>query len=90
MTIRPVTRELRAALSHVDAELGTMPLRTSAPATSTRCSTTSARAGLSPRRETAIVDALRSLSRSRSTVGSPRPTRCPRHQHADPGAPRPR
>jgi hypothetical protein len=54
-------RELRAALSHVDAELGPMPLRDVRSRHVAALLDDLHDAGLSPRRETAVVDALRSL-----------------------------
>jgi hypothetical protein len=54
-------RELRAALSHVDAELGTMRLRTVRPRHVDAMLDDLGRAGLSPRREAAIVEALHAL-----------------------------
>ena len=54
-------RELRAALSHVDAELGTMRLRTVRPRHVDAMLDDLERAGLSPRREAAIVDALHAV-----------------------------
>jgi hypothetical protein len=54
-------RELRSALSHVDAELGTMPIRNVRPRHLTALLDDLDQAGLSPRREAAVVDALHSL-----------------------------
>ena len=54
-------RELRAALSHVDAELGTMPLRAVRSRHLTALLDDLDDAGLSARRQTAVVDALHSL-----------------------------
>jgi hypothetical protein len=54
-------RELRAALSHVDAELGTMPIRTVRPRTLVGLLGDLRAAGLSPRRRVAVIEALRSL-----------------------------
>jgi hypothetical protein len=51
-------RELRAALSHVDAELGTMPLRDVRPRDVTALLNDLREAGLSERRETTLVGAL--------------------------------
>ena len=51
-------RELRAALSHVDAELGTMPVRAVRSRHLTALLDDLGDAGLSPRRQTAVVDAL--------------------------------
>lgn len=81
-------RELRAALSHVEAELGTMPVRAVRTRHVTALLDELRRAGLSPRRETAIVEALRSLYAfavarglvAVSPIGEParRPTAVPR------------
>jgi hypothetical protein len=54
-------RELRSALSHVDAELGTMPVRSVRTRHITALLDGLRRAGLSVRREAAIVEALHSL-----------------------------
>ena len=54
-------RELRAALSHVDAELGAMPLRAVGSRHLTAVLDDLDDAGLSARRQTAVVDALHSL-----------------------------
>lgn len=54
-------RELRAALSHVSAELGAMRMRTVRPRHVDAMLDDLRRAGLSPRREAAIVEALHSL-----------------------------
>ena len=54
-------RELRAALSHVDAELGTLPVRSIRPRHLTALLDGLRSAGLSRRREAAIVDALHAL-----------------------------
>jgi hypothetical protein len=55
-------RELRAALSHVDAGLGTMPIRNLRSRHVAALLDDLREAGLSPRREDAIVDAVDSLS----------------------------
>jgi hypothetical protein len=54
-------RGLRAALSHVDAELGTMPIRAVRTRHLTALLDELYDAGLSARREAGIVDALHSL-----------------------------
>ena len=54
-------RELRAALSHVDAELGTMPMRAIRTRNVMAMLDDLYEAGLSARRQDAVVDALRSL-----------------------------
>jgi hypothetical protein len=54
-------RELRSALSHVDAELGTMRLRTVRPRHVEAMLDDLGHAGLSPRREAAIVEAMHAL-----------------------------
>jgi hypothetical protein len=54
-------RELRSALSHVDAELGTMPVRSVRTRHVTALLDGLRRAGLSIRREAAIVEALHSV-----------------------------
>jgi len=54
-------RGLRAALSHVEAEFGTMPVRAVRPRHVTALLDDLWRAGLSSRREAAIEDALSSL-----------------------------
>ena len=51
-------RELRSALSHIDAELGTMPIRRVRARNIRAMLDDLADAGLSPRREAAVVDAL--------------------------------
>ncbi|HEX5617313.1 MAG TPA: hypothetical protein VFX51_02785 [Solirubrobacteraceae bacterium] len=54
-------RELRAALTHVDAELGTMPVRTVRPRHLTALLEDLREAGLSPRREALVVEALHAV-----------------------------
>jgi hypothetical protein len=54
-------RELRAALSHADAELGAMPLRAVRSRNLTALLDDLEDAGLSARRQTAVVDALHAL-----------------------------
>jgi hypothetical protein len=54
-------RELRAALNHVDAELGTMPVADVRPRHLTALLDDLRHAGLSPRRVSAVADALRAL-----------------------------
>jgi hypothetical protein len=54
-------RERRAALSHVDAELGTMPMRAIRTRNLTAMLDDLAAAGLSARRQDAVVEALHSL-----------------------------
>jgi hypothetical protein len=54
-------RELRAALSHIAAELGTMPIRAVRARHVVGLLDDLRDEGLSPRRETAVVDALGSL-----------------------------
>lgn len=54
-------RELRAALTHVDAELGTMPVGTVRPRHLTALLEDLREAGLSPRREAAVVEALHAV-----------------------------
>jgi hypothetical protein len=51
-------RELRAALSHIDAELGTMPVRNVRTRHLAALLDDLETAGISPRRETAVIDAL--------------------------------
>ena len=66
-------RELRAALSHVDAELGTMPLRLVRRRHVAAMLDDLRDAGLSPRREDAVEDAVGSLfdfARSRGLVAA--------------------
>ena len=55
-------RELRAALSHVDADLGTMPLSSLRNRHVAALLDDLREEGLSARRETAILEAVRSLS----------------------------
>jgi hypothetical protein len=55
-------RELRAALSHVDADLGTMPLSSLRSRHVVALLDDLREAGLSARREAAILDAVDSLS----------------------------
>ena len=55
-------RELRAALTHVDADLGTMPLSSLRNRHVAALLDDLREAGLIARRETAILDAVRSLS----------------------------
>ena len=54
-------RELRAALSHVDAELGTMRVGNVRPRHLTGLLADLREAGLSPRREAAVVEALHAV-----------------------------
>ena len=54
-------RELRAALNHVDAELGTMPIGSVRPRHVTALLDDLHGAGLSLRRVTAVADALRAV-----------------------------
>ena len=54
-------RELRSALSHVDADLGTMPVGTVRPRHLTALLEDLREAGLSTRRETAVVEALHTV-----------------------------
>jgi hypothetical protein len=54
-------RELRSALSHVDAELGTMPIRAVRARHIVALLDELRAAGLSPRRRMAVTDALHSL-----------------------------
>jgi hypothetical protein len=63
-------RELRAALSHVDARFGSMPVRELSERRVAALLDELHEAGLSPRRETAILDAVHSL---RAFAGAPRP-----------------
>jgi hypothetical protein len=51
-------RELRSALGHIDAELGTMPIQHIGSRTIRAMLDDLADAGLSPRREAAVIDAL--------------------------------
>jgi hypothetical protein len=57
----PGGRELRSALSHIDAELGIMPVRSVRPRHLTALLDGLRGAGLSPEREAAIEDALHAL-----------------------------
>jgi hypothetical protein len=54
-------RDLRSALSHIDAELGTRPIRTVRPRHVVALLDDLHAAGLSPRRNMAVTDALHSL-----------------------------
>jgi hypothetical protein len=54
-------RELRSALNHVDAELGTMPVADVRPRHVAALLDDLRRSGLSPRREVAVSDALAAL-----------------------------
>jgi hypothetical protein len=54
-------RELRSALGHVDAEVGTMAVRSIRPRHLTAMVDDLHHAGLSPRREAAVNDALRAV-----------------------------
>jgi hypothetical protein len=54
-------RELRAALSHVDADLGTMPVRNVRTRHVSALLDDLEAAGISPRREEAVIDALDGL-----------------------------
>jgi hypothetical protein len=54
-------RELRSALSHIDADLGTTPIRRVRSRNVLALLGDLRAAGLSPRRETAVIDALHSL-----------------------------
>lgn len=54
-------RELRAALTHVDAELGTMPVGAVRPRHLTALLEDLREAGLSPRREAVVVEALHAV-----------------------------
>jgi len=54
-------RELRSALNHVDAELGTMPVANVRPRHVTALLDDLRSAGLSPRREALVTDALRTF-----------------------------
>jgi hypothetical protein len=54
-------RELRAALSHIDAELGTMPVRSVRPRHLSTLLDDLRAAGLGARREATMVDALHGL-----------------------------
>jgi len=71
---RAELRELRAALSHIDAELGPMPL-SELRDDHVRALVGSLRdAGLSPSRERAIVDAMDALRPPRTERASNQPT----------------
>jgi hypothetical protein len=74
-------RQVRAALSHVDAELGTMPVRFVRQRHIAALLDDLETAGLSPRRERAVVDALEALfafAAQRGLVdGNPVPPRGP-------------
>jgi hypothetical protein len=70
-------RELRAALSHVDADFGTMPLSSLRSRHVAALIDDLREAGLSARREAAILDAVRSLSELavvRPAATTPTPT----------------
>jgi hypothetical protein len=54
-------RRLRSALSHVDAELGSMPVRNVRTRHVTALIDDLRQAGLSPSRQTAVLEALRAL-----------------------------
>jgi hypothetical protein len=54
-------RELRSALSHVDAELGSMPVANVRPRHVAAMLDDLSGAGLSPRREAAVIDALHAV-----------------------------
>jgi hypothetical protein len=94
-------RELRSALSHVAAELGTMPIRRVRSQNVLALLGDLRAAGLSPRRQTAVVDALHSLFAfavaRRLVAVSPvaQPAGAERHEHprahaATPAGPPPR
>jgi hypothetical protein len=87
-------RELRSALSHVDAELGTKPVRRIRSHHVAALLDKLSEAGLSPRRRAAVVDALHAVfafAMARGLVGDdptprratrPRTTDVPRHEPA--------
>jgi len=72
-------RDLRAALSHVDAGLGTMPMGSLSNRHVAALLDDLREAGLSPRRETAILHAVRSLSEFAADLpaASPQPATTP-------------
>jgi len=78
-------REVQAALSHVDVELGAMPLRNVRPRHVDALLDDLHGAGLSPRRETAVIDALGSLFAFARDRGLTTVDPLPGHPHA--GAP---
>jgi hypothetical protein len=67
-------RELRAALSHVDAHLGTMPLESLRSRDIAELLDELRAEGLSERRETAILEAARSLLAGDPPVPTPTQT----------------
>jgi hypothetical protein len=71
---RSELRELRAALSHIDAELGPLPLRSLDDARVAELVGTLRAAGLSPERERAVVRALDALRPRRPVVPANAPT----------------
>jgi hypothetical protein len=73
---RAELRELRAALSHIDAELGPLPLRALDEEHVQALVGSLRAAGLSPERERAIVSAVDALRSQRPTgpVDGPTPT----------------
>jgi hypothetical protein len=88
-------RELRSALSHVDAELGTMAVRRVRPRHLEALLDDLRGAGLSPRREAAITDALHALfafavaRRLVTADPTPTPGASPGPQRATPTTPMP-
>jgi hypothetical protein len=86
-------RELRSALSHIDAELGTMPIRHIGPRTIRAMLDDLADAGLSPRREAAVIDALHGVFAYAAARGlidhDPTPPRVTRPGEAPRSRPRP-
>jgi hypothetical protein len=85
-------RELRAALTHVDAELGTMPVGTVRPRHLTALFEDLREAGLSPRREALVVEALHAVfafAVARGLVAAdPTPGAAPRRAAPPHAAPR--
>jgi hypothetical protein len=84
-------RELRAAISHVDAELGTLPVRSVRPRHLEALLDDLRNAGLSLRREAAMVDALHALfafAIARGLVAAD-PTPAPAASRRPPRPPRP-
>jgi hypothetical protein len=70
---RSELRELRAALSHIDAELGPLPLRSLDDERVAAFVANLREAGISPQRERAIVRALGALRPGRPAVPVPVP-----------------
>jgi hypothetical protein len=71
---RAELRELRAALSHIDAEVGPMPLSELRDEHVQALVVSLREAGLSPSRERAVVDAMDALRRTSPPSTQPTPT----------------